>query len=445
MTAVRPSRSELVAYCLPTTGVTAMHFLVALYLLKFSTDVLGLAPAAVGALFGAARLWDAVADPLAGWCSDRTRSRLGRRRPWLLAAALPAGLAFVALWSPPSSEAGAAAFVWTCLAVLGFYTALTAFHIPHVALGAELTSDYHERTRVFALRGAFELFGMGLAIGALYALENAGDARAVARIVGLGIGGFTAACGLVAGARVRERASAGTRTAGPPWRALADVWRNPHARRLLGVFFLSELGLALLSTALPYVSEHVLGTPGATAYYMLCYLVPVLLCIPVWLAVARRLGKARAWWLSNALCAAGFLAIFTLGRGDGVLIALLAMAIGAASSASRVIPMSIQADVIDWDELHTRERKEGTYFAAWNLVGKAAGGLAVTLVGFALAATGFVRGETPAHEAILGMRIVVSVLPAAAFAASTLLLSGFALGESEHGAIRAELDARTCI
>ena len=90
-------RRTLLFYALPTIGMTIMHWLIMVFLLKFSTDTLGLAPAVVGGLFAAGRLWDALSDPLAGWFSDRTRTRLGRRRPWMLAAALPLGVAFYAL------------------------------------------------------------------------------------------------------------------------------------------------------------------------------------------------------------------------------------------------------------------------------------------------------------------------------------------------------------
>jgi GPH family glycoside/pentoside/hexuronide:cation symporter len=436
------SRNELVAYALPAAGITAMFFLVSLYQLKFATDVLRLSPGAIGLVFGCARLWDAVSDPLAGWSSDRTRTRLGRRRPWLLLAALPTGTAFAAMWSPPASAGPFGLFVWTCASVLLFYTALAALQIPHIALGAELTPSHHGRTRVFAAKAAFDAFGMFLAVAALHHMETATSPRAAARDVGLGLGVLAAALAIYAGLRVRERVAVSSATRRAPWRDFADVWRNPHARRLLGVFFLAELGTGALATALPYASGYILETPGATATYLLCYLVPVLLFIPVWLPVSRRLGKARTWCISNALCALGFAAFYGLGKGDAFTIAALSAGIGAANAAGRVMPPSIQADVIDYDELHTGQRREGVYFAAWNLVGKAAGGLSVALVAGLLALFGFAPGAPVGAEAVLGIRFAVSVAPAGLYAISVVLLARFALDEDAHRTIRTALDAR---
>ena len=134
--------------------------LVNFYLLKFSTDVLLIAPAVVGTMLLLARFWDAITDPLAGWLSDRTHTRLGRRRPWLLGAALPFAASVVMLWSPPADLEETALIAWVGVAILLFYTAYTAVRIPHLAFAAELDRGYHERTRVFAVLQAVEGIGV---------------------------------------------------------------------------------------------------------------------------------------------------------------------------------------------------------------------------------------------------------------------------------------------
>ena len=142
---------RVLVYASPLVGVFLANSLVGIYLLKFATDVLYLAPALVGAIFLLGRVWDAVSDPLVGFLTDRTRSRLGRRRPWFLASALPVGLTIVAVWAPPPDLEGPALVAWFTLAVLLFYTAFTAFRVPHQAMAAELSRGYHDRTRVFAI------------------------------------------------------------------------------------------------------------------------------------------------------------------------------------------------------------------------------------------------------------------------------------------------------
>ena len=124
------SRKTIAAYSLPSLGLGAMMGLVLIYFLKFATDVLLIAPALVGAIFGAARIWDAVSDPLAGHWSDRTHHALGRRRPWLFISAVLLPLGFVALWTPPTQLDSLGLAVWFAFWVFFLHTALTVFSVP---------------------------------------------------------------------------------------------------------------------------------------------------------------------------------------------------------------------------------------------------------------------------------------------------------------------------
>jgi Na+/melibiose symporter-like transporter len=431
---------RLALYALPAAPIEAMFWLVVLYQLKFATDVIGVSPAVLGAIFGAVRLWDAFLDPVAGWLSDRTRSRMGRRRPWLVASAIPVGVAFAAAWSPPLGSG--AASIWLALSLLAFYTAHTAFGIPHTSLGAELATSHHERTRVFGVRGAFQGAGIFAGLGALHALEHADDPRRIATAIGVALGAIATGCILVTALRLREPRDGSGRGGGAPWTALRDVIANPHARRLLGVFFCGELAVGLLATALPFASAHLLGAPGGTSLHLLAYLAPSLAALPAWPALSRRYGKARTWRWAKGAAALGFGALWFADAGAPGTTLLLCAAIGVCHGASRVLPYSIQADVIDWDELRTGERKEGIYCATWNLAAKAASGLAVALCGGALAAAGIAARSAPTPAALETIRVLVSLAPAGLTAVAAALLAGFRLGEREHAAIRAAIDAR---
>jgi GPH family glycoside/pentoside/hexuronide:cation symporter len=436
------SARTLALYGLPVVATEAMFSLVVFWQLKFATDVLGVSPAAMGALFGAARIADALIDPLAGFASDRTRSRFGRRRPWILLAALPMGLAFAASWSPPRALEGGALVLWMAVTVVGFYAAQSAFGIPHASLGAELTTSHHGRTRVFGARAAFAGAGMLLGLAALAVLERASDPRATATAIAASLGLLATAMATVCAVGVRERAPLETPAAHSPFRAAADVLRNPHARRLLAVFFCAELSTALLSTMLPYAAQYLLHDPTATTRTLLCFLIATMLSLPAWVALARRFGKRRAWLLSSSACTVGFASIWLVQPGDGLVLAGIAAAIGLAHGAVRVLPLSIQADVMDWDELHTGERKEGTYVAAWNLAAKAAAGIGVASCGALLASAGFAPGAPASAEAQTAMRLASSLLPAAAYGVATWLLAGFALDEAAHRRIRSQIEQR---
>ena len=161
------------AYGAPTIGVGYMYLLINLYIMKFSTDVLLIAPAVMGTIFGVSRVWDAISDPLVGYLSDKTRHALGRRRIWLLASIVPIGLTFVMVFSPPGGITGSWLVVWMAVGVIGFYSAMTIFIVPHMSLGAELTLNYHERSRLYGLRHATYTIGSIIALVSMQLLITA--------------------------------------------------------------------------------------------------------------------------------------------------------------------------------------------------------------------------------------------------------------------------------
>lgn len=424
----------LLLYALPSAGTTAMHWLIMVFLLKYSTDVMGVAPVVVGSIFAAGRLWDAVSDPIAGWASDRTRSPLGRRRSWLISASVPLALCFYALWSAPANASPSLAAAWLAASLFLFFTASTASRIPYLALGAELTRNHHERTRLSAVRVGAEVFGIFGALAGIHFIENAASVREVATTVAWLVGAATAACLLCSGLLLSEPAANQGRGALHPTRAFRDVFRNPHARRLTLALFLAELGLGSLLVAVPYLTE-MMGRPGTTAVTMLAFMLPFTVSVPLWIPLGRHFGKARCFTVASGLCAVAFIAM-GLGAADSLPIYLGAMTlVGFSQAALRTFPESIKADVIDWDEARTGERKEGTYFAAWNLADKGAGAMSVALVGFVI------QGEA-GGVSMSGVQLATSFMPAGFMLLSMATLFGFGLGAREHGEVRRRIDAR---
>ncbi|MDH3686197.1 MAG: MFS transporter [Myxococcales bacterium] len=433
---------RILVYSSPVLGVFMSGMLISFYLLKFSTDVLLVGPAVMGAILLSARVWDAVSDPLVGWLSDRTRSRMGRRRPWFLASAVPFGLSVLMLWSPPADLEGGALTVWLAVAIFAFYTTYTMFRVPHMALGAELSRGYHDRTRVFGIMQAVESIGMLAAAGALMMLERSEDPRAFARLLAVVMG--AAATVLIVGATLalRERADFQGRGGSNAWRSFGDVLGNPHSRILIGIFFLEQLGFSGLVVLLPYLSDYVLQTPGSTALYLFGAIGAALLSIPVWIAVSRRFGKKQVWLWSVVAKTLLFGALFFMGEGDLVLVVCITVGFGLMNGCGSVVGPSLKADVVDWDEARTGERKEGSYFAVWNFAQKGAGGIAVWVTGTMLALTGFVPNAVQSESTIFGMRLVAAVFPFVLHLGALALIARFALGEEEHRTARAEAEAR---
>jgi sugar (glycoside-pentoside-hexuronide) transporter len=436
------STRSIVEYSLPAFGMGFMFILVNIYLLKYATDVLLIAPATMGLLFGLSRLWDALADPVVGFLTDRTRSRLGRRRPWILASALPLGVTFAMLWSPPASLAGLPLLLWVGAALFVFYTAIAMLETAHAALGAELTDAYHERTRVFGVRRIVFGFGSLVAVAAIAAFGALPDQRAIALVVGLAGGAIAAATALRMVVSVRERAEFQNRGARSPVRAFGDVWRNPHARVLLLVFTIQQLGVVSLTTIMPFVSEYVLKTPEWTFAYIGILFLSAILGVPLWVRMKPRGGKKGGLIAAMAVIGLAIGSLWFAHEGQVWLVLLICACGGFASAGTDVLFPSIQADVIDWDELQTGERKEGAYFAAWAFASKGAGALSSTLVGFSLTSVGFVPNAEQTAEVREGILQLAALAPTLLYALGILLFLRFQLGEREHAAIQAQLTAR---
>ena len=440
-----PMRGLLV-YAAPGIGFGFMTLLISTYFMKFSTDVLAIPAATIGGILLVSRAWDAVADPLAGYLSDRTRSRFGRRRPWMIAGAAPLALAFALAWSPPAALSQAGLAWWIGGAMLLLFSSLTICRMPHEALGAELSRDYHERNRVFGVKRA--LFGVGaLAVfAALWQLGEATDPRASALRLAIAASAATGALLLATGICVREPVAHFGRGAVRPLAAVRDVLANPHARRLLSVSFLQQVATGTITTAAAYHSQYVLGDPGAFPLLLGCFFLASLVSIPLWLRIGRRVDKKPLLVASMIGVGVIMAGMFAVGEGDHALFFSLAAGGGIVAGALDVIMPSLQADVIDWDELRTGERKEGVYFAAWHLTEKLALGVAAGATGLALAASGFVPNQPQGGAALLAMRLLLSFFPLACFSAGAFVFLRFGLDRSAHARVQSELGAtRGCV
>ncbi len=430
-------------YVAPTFGLGFMFLLIAIYLMKFATDVLGMSAAVMGTILFLGRgIWDAIADPIAGYLSDRTRTRLGRRRPWLLASALPLAITFVLLWAPPRGAGPTYTVVWMAAMVVLFYTASTLIIIPHTALGAELTDSYHDRTRIFGGRHVGWTLGSFAAILGIAALDRAHDVRTTAIWVASAAGAVTALLTLWTVVRMRERPEFQGRGAANPYAAFRDIWRNPHARLLLVVFGIESLGAATIGALTLYVAQYVLKRPTIGPPVIAVYMIASILFVPVWLPLSRRFGKKALWLASMLLTAVSFGAMIFLGENTVALLTVLAFFAGTAASCGAMMGPSIQADVIDWDEHATGERKEGSYFAAWNFVFKVANGLTLQLTGLVLDFSGYVPNAEQTDGVKFTILALYGLFPMACYLIGAALFARFRLDEAGYAEIRTELDAR---
>ena len=430
---------NLVDYNAPTIGVGFMFFLVSLYLMKFSTDILLISPVMMGFIFGLSRVWDAITDPLAGYLSDRTNSSMGRRRPWMIVSAPFICFSFLMIWYQPVQLSVEFASLWIAVAVVLFYSAMTAFNVPHHSLGAELSSNYHERTKVFGVRHMVWNCGSLLALLAMHQLIVGTNPKKDALYIALIAGLITFALIIWTVFRTKEREEYQGRGEKNPITAFLDVLKNKHAVLLLVIFFIENLGFATIGILTPYVAEYIVLKPDRTAIYILTYLIPCILSVPLWIALSKRIGKKKTWLISMVLTGFGFGGMFFLDAGADTLILALAFVCGVGAGSGAAMAPSIQSDVIDYDEYLTGKRKEGTYFASWNLVFKTATGITFMITGFVLGASGFVPNQDQTESSKFAILVLYALFPFFCYLIGGLILTRFSLNESAHEKIRQAL------
>ena len=421
VTARTISPGRLLAYGGPICGLSYLLFFVQFYFLKYATDVLLLTPAIVGWLFGLAKLWDAVSDPLVGSWSDRSQSRFGRRLPFLVLA-LPLLVAgFVMLWSPPDALTAGELTVWAAAGLFVFYTAFTLYTLPHVALGAELSRDSHQRTRLFASRQISFLIGMLIAFGGIQIAMNADDPRAMAERMALPGALIAVTLLAIVPLAVREPVSEGRSGGRGLWSGLQDVLANRPARLLLAVQFVEAVGIGAVGTMAPFVAQYVLERPDVVGTLPAAYVIASILSMPIWVRLSRSFGKRNTWLFAMLAASGAFGGMLFQGAGDVLPIVLLLILAGSAMGCGSVLSPSILADLIDEDEGRTGERKEGVYAAALTFMLKLGTALATAISGMVLSAVAFEPNVEQSERSLLGIRVLFAGMPCLGFLLGALL------------------------
>ena len=416
----------------------------ATYLMKFSTDVLLIAPAVMGVLLAASRMWDAVSDPVVGYLSDNTRSTIGRRRVWLYVAAIPMGMGMVMMWSPPLSLAGWLLVFWMAFALFLYETASTAFYVPHGALGVELTPNYHERTRLFGYTHMISAIGLIIGLGFLQFMNMAEDKRAMAFYLSLIAGITVASLIIISTHHLPERTDYQGRGGANVFNSFADVFRNPHARLLLLMYAIETFGASSIALLVPYLVEYVIPMQTYMVLLLVTFVVPQFAFTPFFIRLSKKVGKKNLWFGAMLVAASQFiLAFFLITPGEfSYLIWFGTFIFGMCSGAGAVVAPSIKADIIDFDEYQTGERKEGAYLAVWNLIRKAAGSVVALLTGLVLQLTGFVPNVVQSYEIQLWILGLFSLLPGLCYLAGAIIWYRFSFNETEHAAVREALESR---
>jgi Na+/melibiose symporter-like transporter len=251
---------------------------------------------------------------------------------------------------------------------------------------------------------------------------------------------------LYAVAKLRERSDYQGRVNASPLGAFRDVWQNRHARLVLVVSFIEHIGSAVIGILTLYIAQYVIGRPELAALIILAYMVPSTLSVPMWLPLSRRFGKIRLWMFSMIVTGLSFGCMFSLPWLALELrvnvIFLLAVFAGLAAGCGGTIAPSVQSDIIDYDEYMTGERKEGSYFAAFNFAFKSATGVMILITGYVLQFSGFVPNQSQTMEVQVSMVFLYGLLPFICYTVGAVMFSKFTLDEETYNKMRQEMAER---
>lgn len=447
-------------------GISSVSMMRSIFYALYLTDVVGLEPrlASWGALVGI--VWDAVNDPIIGILSDRLHTRWGRRRPFLLWFAIPFGLSFVILWSAPDWDSQAALLIYVTLSFMLADTMQTLVSVPFLSLTPELTPDYDERTALTSFRSFFQLVGalsMVIAAPAIVdmVLESGGTQQQGFMLVGAIFGSIGAIPLFLIGVFVRERSTPEQQESMPFRETLSAAWQNIPFRFSVGMHMLNWSAVDMVAVTFPFfllywVAEgnmlakiNILGINIAYESAFFGVLMSVcILFIPFWLWVAKTRNKRDAYMFGMIFWVSVALTIYTIQPGETTKLLFIAALAGIGVSAAYVLPDSMFADVIEWDELRTRRRQEGIFYGIRTLIRKLTGALVIFVTLQLLGWSGYQNPPEGATQfmqpesAVAMIRLLVSPIGATIVSGTIVFAWLFPLTREKHRRIQRLLEQR---
>ncbi|NCC77513.1 MAG: MFS transporter [Clostridia bacterium] len=456
---------DKIGYVLGNLGVGIAMQVIGAYFVFFATAILGIPGSLAGLAVGISVFWDAVTDPLMGYLSDQTRTRkLGRRHPYLIAGSLGIAATVYLIWIIQPGWQTGAKFALMFIILMVFKSAMTVYITPYTALGAELSTDYNERTQIQGIKTIFFLSGLALvSVAGMYfffqptpdfpvgqlnprSYRNIGLAAAILTVASAGICfGLTAK--YIPRLRRSMPAAADSRPVHALLKSIQDTVKNRPFRATAFSYLFNNLASALLSSIGLHVFTYTfhLSSQQIALVLGLQFLISII-SQPMWAAVSRRMDKKPALHLGLAFASAGSLVFILLVlfrqdlQANPYVFIPFSLLTGVGTGALFTLPLSMVADTIDFDELRSGQRAEGLYYGSLTLYYKASQAIAIFLIGILLDLIRF-DASLPVQSDVttlsLGLLLVVGSL--LSFGLSYLSLRGYDLDEEKVQAIQARI------
>jgi GPH family glycoside/pentoside/hexuronide:cation symporter len=440
-------------------GGNMLFTLTGFWCLFYLTDVVGLGALLAGAAVMIGKAWDAVTDPMMGFISDRTITPLGRRRPYLLAGAIPMMLTLWLFFTAPQIPSQIMLMLWATGTLMLVNTASTIINVPYSSLTPELTSDYHERSSLNGYRFGCAVFGTligAAAVSPLVGALNGGSTQGVSPEALLKLPGGWSSMGLILGAimmivtfltffgtkeKKHTRADLPTEGFFSTYKA---VFTNKPYVILFVSYALHMTAITFLQSILAYYVKYIY-TPQSeshaftfigldlTTIAMMALLLTAMVFIPVSVAVSKKIGKRKAYQICFAIIGSACIVVATVGHLLPVpFFLLLLVYAGIGVGFSYVAPFAMVPDAVEYDAVRTGERKEGAYYGMWTFISKVGTALSMLISGFILKLGGYIPDVVQNPQAKLAIRIIIGPIPALIFLGALILMQSYTLDEKSY-------------
>jgi Na+/melibiose symporter-like transporter len=437
----RISGPRLIAFSIAGLAIGGVQTAVVIYLPNFYAQRFGLSLGLVGAVFMICRLLNAFSDPVIGILSDRTHTRFGQRKPWVIGGGLLLLLTVVAMYMPPAGANG----LYLGVGLFLLYLGNSALSTPLYAWAGSLSPFYHERTRNQTYLQTVVSLGLVSMVGIPLVLDQNGVKDLATKIAAMGWSNIAAlAIGLpILAFRFRERPAPAIRRHlgfGPALRLLAT---DRTVLRVIGSDFFVSLGQGFRGALLIFFVTGYMGLPPSAML-----IIPLVqygfgvFASPIWMRIGYRLGKSRTLILAEITQIVINLCLLLLAPGQyGALIALT-VAQGLSLGSGYLMLRAIVSDVADQERLRTGKDHSGLLFSIFNVTINAAMALSVGIALPLVGVFGFLPGKPNSAEALSSLQWVIAIGPAIGHALSAALMLRFPLDEAKHAEILAALAAQ---
>jgi glycoside/pentoside/hexuronide:cation symporter, GPH family len=428
-------------------GFSMNNSIITAFFSIFMVTVVGLAPGLVAIILFVGRSWDFVNDLLVGYISDRTRTKWGRRRPFLLFGAIPFGLSFVLLWlSPDFGQTGL--IIYYSLAYIVYEALATLVYMPYFALTPELTSDYDERTKLTSFRMMFNISGSLTAyILPLLIIGNDWNFATPRSVLMMALvaGGIAAVplFGVFLGTREREEYQ--KETLPKFWPSLKAAFKNRPFVFGAMMYLATWMTIVVVESNLQFFILYILERQSQNIIIMISIFVTAIFALPIWNWVSKNWNKRLAYIIGVGFWALVMMVLITMTPETPFwLILVLCVLAGIGVSAAQVLPWAIIPDAIEWEEWTTGQRNEGVFYSLVTLMGKIGMAVAQPLALLVLQFTNFQEGQGALQpdSALLGIRLVVGPIPALLLLGGIVVAIFYPLSRKQHNKIVEELRIR---